>query len=60
MKGAVRKNNRATRLISTKQKIYFDTYAEAQMWLENTRLETDGTIHPDDDGKYVIFIAKED
>lgn len=39
------------------EKLYFDNYADAQIWLENATVSTDGEIRPEN-GRFFIFVRQ--
>jgi hypothetical protein len=41
------------------EKMYFDSYRDAEMWLSETSIENDGVIRKEPDGRHYIFIKKQ-
>jgi hypothetical protein len=40
------------------EKMHFNSYKEAELWMSETSIENDGVIRKEPDGKYYIFIEK--
>lgn len=41
------------------EKKHFDNYSDAEVWLENTKVENDGEIRKEAGGGYYIFVKEE-
>jgi hypothetical protein len=37
------------------ERLYFDTYSDAEIWLSNTTIENDGVIRKEGEATYYIF-----